>query len=493
LTSNFTYDLNARDRIAFNALYGKNDPPSSLLRKITDFNAIPPATSFEREIIPSTSTNWELGGGYEHNFGSNAKYKFLFIVNDKKAETTRERYQFDDLGEEEHKNLFLNNSSRYRENIIRTSYTWNVAAGQGLELGFEAARTIQDTDLKLGLPVSGQASPQFGDLVPVPLPNAVSTVEEIRYEGFAVHNWKINARMSLESSLVAEFSEIEQTGDISNKRDFNFIKPRFDFRFDVSNALQLRATVEKVVSQLSFADFAAATNERDEDQDTVAGNPQLEQEESWRYTLRLDYRLPDDGGVLNSRLFYYEIENVNARIDVSQQADRLESSNGNVGTGSVLGLNLNASIRFGFIGLPQALLTAGLLVQDSTVHDPLIGFERKVVPFDRGSFRFGFRHDVPPLALNYGFDSDDRIDGNRTLFDINNVLYLGSGSNLTLFIEKTFAGLTYRFELINALDHENKRERRRYEGYLRDDVLSEIERFATRNGPSFVFKLRGTF
>jgi hypothetical protein len=52
--------------------------------------------------------------------------------------------------------------------------------------------------------------------------------------------------------------------------------------------------------------------------------------------------LPDDGGVLNSRLFYYEIENVNARIDVSQQADRLESSNGNVGTGSVLGLNLNA-------------------------------------------------------------------------------------------------------------------------------------------------------
>ena len=362
LTSNFTYDLNARYRIAFNALYGKNDPPSSLLRKITDFNAIPPATSFEREIIPSTSTNWELGGDYEHNFGSNAKYKILFIVNDKKAETTRERYQFDDLGEEEHKNLFLNNSSRYRENIIRTSYTWNVAAGQGLELGFEAARTIQDTDLKLGLPVSGQASPQFGDLVPVPLPNAVSTVEEIRYEGFAVHNWKINARMSLESSLVAEFSEIEQTGDISNKRDFNFIKPRFDFRFDVSNALQLRATVEKVVSQLSFADFAAATNERDEDQDTVAGNPQLEQEESWRYTLRLDYRLPDDGGVLNSRLFYYEIENVNARIDVSQQADRLESSNGNVGTGSVLGLNLNASIRFGFIGLPQALLTAGLLV-----------------------------------------------------------------------------------------------------------------------------------
>ncbi|MCH8175387.1 MAG: TonB-dependent receptor plug domain-containing protein [Proteobacteria bacterium] len=493
LTSNFTYDLNVRDRIAFNALYGKNDPPSSLLRKITDFNSIPPTTSFEREIIPSTSTNWELGGDYEHKFAANAKYKFLFIVNDKKAETTRERYQFDDLGEEENKNLFLNNSSRYRENIIRTSYTWNVAAGQGLELGFEAARTIQDTDLKLGLPVSGQASPQFGDLVPVPLPNAVSTVEEIRYEGFAVHNWKISARMSLESSLIAEFSEIEQTGDISNQREFNFIKPKFDFRFDVSNALQLRATVEKVVSQLSFADFSAAINERDEDQDTIAGNPQLEPEESWRYTLRLDYRLPDDGGVLNARLFYYEIENVNGRIDISQQADPLESSNGNVGTGSVLGLNLNASIRFGFIGLPQALLTAGLLVQDSAVHDPLIGFERKVVPFDRGSFRLGFRHDVPTLGLNYGFDYDDRIDGNRTLFDINNVLYLGSGSNLTLFIEKTFAGLTYRFELINALDHENKRERRRYEGYLRDDVLSEIERFATRSGPSFVFKLRGTF
>lgn len=63
-----------------------------------------------------------------------------------------------------------------------------------------------------------------------------------------------------------------------------------------------------------------------------------------------------------------------------------------------------------------------------------------------------------------------------------------------LFVEKTgLVGLTYRFEAINILDHETKRERRRYAGYLRDDVLSGIERFQTRNGVRFTFKIRGTF
>ena len=80
------------------------------------------------------------------------------------------------------------------------------------------------------------------------------------------------------------------------------------------------------------------------------------------------------------------------------------------------------------------------------------------------------------------------------MYDIDNVLFFGSSSNLMLFVEKTgFAGLTYRFEAINILDHETKLERRRYVGYLRDDVLSEIERFQTRNGVRFTVKVRGTF
>ena len=50
--SNFTYDLGSADRIAFNALYNRSDPPSSLLRSITDHNGASPVTTWERGKRP---------------------------------------------------------------------------------------------------------------------------------------------------------------------------------------------------------------------------------------------------------------------------------------------------------------------------------------------------------------------------------------------------------------------------------------------------------
>lgn len=494
LSSNFVYQPSDSDRFAFNALYGENDPPSDLVRIITDLKPNAGPVVFEREELPATTDNWEFGGDYQHNFANGARYKFLFIVNETNNAITRERFLSTAENSEETQNLFLDTDSRYSERIARTSYTWNVADRQNLELGLEGAQTIQDSALKIGLLIPGTPSPEYNGLVPADPPNSVSTVEEIRFEGFAIHNWQINSRMSLESSLLYEVSEIEQRADDNKVRDFDFWKPKLDFQYNITSTFQLRASIEKQVSQLRFSDFSAATNDRDEDQDTLAGNPELVPEESWRYILNLDYRLPNDGGVLNSRLFYYDISNVIDRIDISPGPDQLATTNGNVGDGTVYGLNLNASIRLGVVNLPQAVVTAGLLVQDSFIDDPMIARERKVVPYDRGRVSLGFRHDIPAMNLNYGFNYFDGIDGNRTFFDIDNVIYIGSNSNLNLFVEKVgFAGITYRFEADNVLDHENCRERRRYSGYLRDDNLREIERYCTTNGPRFIFKVRANF
>lgn len=494
LNSSLSWNFGESDRLALNLLYSQNDPPSKLFREITDFNGVSPATSYEHERTPANSENWEIGGDYEHNFDSGAKYKLLFIANDKNEGAARERFDFLSLGDTENKNLFLDTRSSYKEKIVRTSYTWNTAASQGLELGIEGAQTTQDSSLRLGLPLGGVTSEEFGGLTPVNLPNAISTVEEIRYEGFAVHNWRINSRMSLESSLVAEYSEIEQKGDVNNKRDFDFLKPKVDFIYDISNAFQFRFSLEKFVSQLSFGDFSRNTNQQDEDKDTIAGNPELEQRQSWRYTANFDYRLPNDGGVLNSRLFYYDFDGDIGRIDVSKSLTELESTNGNVGDGKVLGLNLDASIRLEVLGLPQALLTGGVLFQKAEISDPLIAKKRRVVPYDRGNIRLGFRHDVSRWNLNYGFNYRDGIDGNRPFWDIDNVLFIGSPSNLMVFVEKAgWRGLTFRFEAINALDHVRKQERRRFNGYLRDEILSEIERFYVTDGIRYTFKVRGTF
>ncbi len=494
LNSNIAYQISPASRIAFNGLYRENDPPADLVRTITNFQNAPPTILVEREELPATSDNWEFGGDYEYNFDSGGKYKILFIVNESNNAVTRERFVSDGLGGPEAKNLFLDTSSRERERIVRTSYAWDLVEGQNLELGIERAQTILDSSLKIGLPIPGIPSADHGGLTPIPQPNAVATVEEIRYEGFAFHNWQINQRMSLESSLLYEDSEISQSGDVNRSRSFDFLKPKVDFRFNMSSTFQLRMSAELDVSQLRFSDFSAAANDRDETQDTIAGNPGLEQEQVWRYNVNLDYRLPNDSGVLNSRLFYFDVGNSIDRIDISTSPTNLATTNGNVGDGKVLGLNLNASIRLGFLNLPQAVITAGLLVQDSSIYAPLIEEKRKVVPFDRGNVRFGFRHDVPSKNFNYGFNYRDGIDGNRPFYDINNVIFIGSNSNLSLFAEKVSVGaFTFRFEADNLLDHENCRERRRFNGYLRDGDIREIERFCTTNGMRFSFKVRATF
>jgi outer membrane receptor for ferrienterochelin and colicin len=496
LNSNIAYQVSAGSRIAFNGLYRENDPPANLVRTITNFQNSPPTIRVEREQLPASSDSWEFGGDYEYNFDGGGKYKILFIVNEDNNAVTRERFFSTGLDGPETKNLFLDTSRRERELIVRTSYTFDPTDDQNLELGIERAQTILDSSLKIGLPLGDIASPDHGGLTPVALPNAVSAVEEIRYEGFAIHNWQINQHMSLESSLFYEDSEISQSGDVNVSRSFDFLKPKVDFRFNMSSSFQLRMSAELDVSQLRFSDFTAAANDRDETQNILAGNPELEQEQVWRYDVNLDYRLPNDGGVLNSRLFYYDVGNSIDRIDVSASKANLATTNGNVGDGTVYGLNLNASIRLGFLNLPQAVVTGGLLVQDSKIFSPLIGKNRKVVPFDRGNVRIGFRHDVPAQNFNYGFNYRDGIDGNRPFYDIDNVIWIGSGmfSNLSLFAEKINVGrFTYRFEVDNLLNQDACQERRRFNGYLREGDVREIERFCTTNGVRFTIKVRATF
>lgn len=503
LNSNLVYQWTPVDRIALNGLFGESNPPATLLRTITDLKTTPQKQLIEREDLPATADNWELGGDYEHTFAGGGKYKALFIVNERNSDSTRERFVSAGPGLAETKNLFLQSESRYRERILRTSYAWELLEGQSLELGMEHAQTLQNSGLRLGGRAPGLASATHGGLTPVFVPNAFSEVEEIRNEGFAVHNWQLSPRMTLESSLLYEVSEIAQTGDVNKTRDFNFLKPKLDFRFNINTSLQWRMSVEKDVSQLSFADFSASVNAQDEDQDTQAGNPELEQEQTWRYNANLDYRLPNDGGVLNARLFYYDVRHSIGKIDISPNPQTLLSANGNVGDGEIFGLYLNASLRLGFLDLPQAVLTAGLNLEDAYIYDPLIAKKRTIIPIDRGSFRIGFRHDLPQYSMSYGFSYQDGIGGtggtggNRVRYDIDNVLFFGVGkvrTELLAFVEKSgYRNLSFRLEINNGLDSKRCFERKRYNGYLRDGNLREVERSCTSTGAQVLLKVRTTF
>ena len=146
--------------------------------------------------------------------------------------------------------------------------------------------------------------------------------------------------------------------------------------------------------------------------------------------------------------------------------------------------------------VPQlpALLTAGLLVQESTTIDPIGGFERRVVPYDRGNYRLGVRQDLPALGLSVGVNFRAGIEGNRRIVDIDKIDVIGVPQTLNLFVEKRgYGGFVYRLDANNINDGERCRTRDRYAGSLVYGIVSEYEDNCSITGPQFVFNVRKTF
>ncbi|MDT8429608.1 MAG: TonB-dependent receptor [Pseudomonadales bacterium] len=495
LSANIGYDINPQSSLRLNALWSENDDPTDVLRWTKDLRVSPNKVSLEREDIPGERENWEVGGDYQYSFNNGSRFKFLFIVNEEDDSSIRERYRVLDDGTEE-KNLFLATASIEEERIFRTSYTMSLTEVQDIEMGVERAQTTLDSSLGLGLiSANGTPSPAFGGLVPQRVNNANSEVEEIRYEPFIVHNWQINSRMSLESTLVYEVSEITQSGDVSNKRDFSFVKPKVDWRFDLTPSFQLRASAEKIVRQLDFGDFVASNDNQDNDAETQAGNANLKQEQVLRTDFTAEYRLPNDMGVVDGTLFWMKHKDVIDRIDVSPSPDNLQSANGNIGDGTMYGLNLNASLRMGLLNMPNLLVTSRFNVQDSEITDPFLGVERRFTNHNRGRLQVGFRHDIPRWNINYGMNWNNRFDGNMKRYDIDDLELLAGDPNVQVFVQIIAAGgTTFRFDARNATNNLSCRERQRFLGAITSGIIEEIEDQCNNNGGRVLsLKISGTF
>ena len=489
-SSNVGYQFSSKDVAHLNFQYNQNDAPQELDRVITDYaNSIITSKS-QFEDISSESDFWEFGGDYEHTFDSGNRWRTLFIINQKKDDRIRERFE---VNQNKEKDIFLKTFNQYEEEIFRTSYSANLSRSQDFEFGIERAQTTLESSLRLGLLSDGSKSAEFGGLTPTNSSNA--TVQEIRYEGFAVHNWQISDRMSLESTIIYEESTIEQSGDTRKKRDFSFIRPKVDYRFDITPSLQLRATIEKDVAQLSFNDFTAniAPN-NDEDKNTFAGNPEIKQEQSWRYDLNLEYRFDDDNGVINTNIYYQDLEDLIDRIDVSTPT-LIQSANGNIGDGERYGGSVDTSYRLASFSLPQLLITARVDLIESEATDPFLNIRRPIQRQGKGSYRYGFRYDMGGRNISYGVNFSGTFDGDQIVYDIDKTEDYVRDDFIMAFLEiQGWGGLIYRFEATNPHEQYRCRIRTRYSGgTIATGSLSEIEDSCSHAGEKYAIKIRGTF
>ncbi|MDG2374714.1 MAG: TonB-dependent receptor [Woeseiaceae bacterium] len=477
----FTFSTNLgykseRHRTQLNLQYREGSYPRPIRRDFVDFTDVSAIKSVEKELVDNEQSNWEVGGDYEFSFDSGSRLSLLLLANNKIRDSVRERFEADPAAEPLSKELFIDSMLERGEFIVQGNYNFPLTSNQSMRVGLERADTQVDSSLLLGS-ASGTEPPSenYGGLPPVPSSsNLGMRVQEIRYEGFLFHNWVLSEHSSLESSVVYEISEISQSGTVNKVRDFQYWRPSMDYRYNITEAFQIRATVQRYVEQLPFSLFATTTNEEDRDRDILAGNPEIEPETSWYYDVEVEYRLPDDGGVLSSKFTYAEIDNHIGRINATTDPSEPLSAMGNVGPARTWAWSNQASLRLTPLNLPSAVVTATLDLYDSEITDPFLGTKQRID--ERGRAKLEFRHDMAEHGFSYGFDYNYPFLGGYYDIDIVTITRNDPPNRLNAFVQKVwFDDWTFRLESDNTLDASRCRTRQRFDGSTIDGSLALIQ------------------
>jgi outer membrane receptor for ferrienterochelin and colicins len=371
------------------------------------------------------------------------------------------------------------------EDIVRATWTRPLGPGRSLELGGEFARNSFDQFLQVSFDLNAD-----GRVEPVAIPTARAQVEESRREAFATLRLANDRRVSLEAGVTYERSRIRTNYPFSPGRDLGYLRPRLDLRWNDPNNGQLRAAIERKISQLDFANFVPKFNVVDSRID--AGNPELRPEQSWSYELGYQRRFVKEEALVELRLFHDDISGAIERVPL-RDAVGLYSAQGNIPDAKRQGAELKASARLQALHMPGALLSVRYLYLETRVPDPFTG-QRRRLGFNFGStLEVVLRHDVQRFGGSWGFSYKRFQDAalNSDLL-VRSALQLGPLGEA--FVEKKLPrGLVLRLEAQN-IGHAWERQNRTH--YLVNAIDGSVVRrdaYEERRDTRIALRLRGQF
>ncbi|MBT6211787.1 MAG: TonB-dependent receptor, partial [Woeseia sp.] len=234
--------------------------------------------------------------------------------------------------------------------------------------------------------------------------------------------------------------------------------------------------------------FVASRNVND---DTINfGNSNLEPESTWTYTLGYERRFADDGGSLELEVLYQ---------DVSDHIDKIligtdDSGIGNIGSAQRLNVNVDLTTRFGFIGVPTAVLTFSYTYDDNEVSDPFTGEKRRTKNSTPHYFRVNYRHNVKNTNFAYGIVAHRRTYRERQDVSLYELSKLQTHLN-HVFAEYNFTeNVKMRFQAAHNLNRDGRTfDRTIYDGNIANGVVDRIEHQYFIVVPDYVLSLQATF
>lgn len=506
LSTNLSYDFGDGEILNLNGLYQPNRNENEQFHNSPDDDN--DSLHFD---IGDDFTMWEVAGDYSRKvpYLGNLKTRFVFGregnsnyvgersrgVGDEKFVYSEENFAFDT-----------------KEDIIRASFTKNMFGNQSLEYGVEGAfnsvRQIYSATRR-----SAASDPfELGTLTNI-------EVRENRYEYFAIHNYTISPKATLQSSLTMENSEIIsdtilEDDIVTIDNSFIFWKPRLNFKYDITSGDQIRLIAEKKVSQLEF--FHYFTFFDDVAKELRFGNNDIKPTETWEFSATYEHRFANDGGNIEAKIYYNDIKNYITRADFTDFRDfggnaitadqyfalppdaalrddtDFSTKFGNINKAKDYGVEINSNVRLGFIGVPEAQFGVEYKYNHRTFVDDFTKLERQFSWNPRHQFSFNYRHDISKWGLSYGGE----IEFKSSFFhaDIDFLWDFESRNEIELFVEKQFeGGLKARFEFEKGEETNTNAVYYRYNDHRRFDELSRYDRHMIDQPYRFEFTVEGTF
>lgn len=471
LTGTFGYEFQGGTTLHLNALYSDNENTQD---RLEDQYLIGPGST----LIPSAiedgdirfeNQKFEIGGDLEFDVGRIGRLKTLFVLN--RTENDDVIIQ-DEIANGVTTRLFSSIADYDEgETILRSTMTSNFGR-HTWEYGAEGAFNTLDRSFAFN-----------GD----PLENAI--VEEDRYDIFVTYSTTMSEKLSLQAALTEELSTIYQNREgLTNERDFQYLKPRLELRYDQTPSDQFRLLVERTVSQLNLNDFVASRNV---DDDTINfGNPNLEPESTWTYSLGYERRFADDGGSLELEVLYQDISDHIDKILIGTD----DSGIGNIGSARRLNFNVDLTTRFGFIGVPTAVLTFSYTYDDNEVTDPFTGEKRRIKNSTPHYFRLNYRHDVENTNFAYGIVAHRRTYRERQDVSLYELSKLKTHLDY-IFAEYNFTeNVKMRFQAAHNLSRDGRTfDKAFYDGNIANGVVERIDHQYFIVVPDYVLSLQATF
>lgn len=419
---------------------------------------------------------------YSRNLSGTISMQTMALLNRERWDDGPEAYETYDptagfLGA-----IIVSAAGETEETALRQTLAWTPNERHTVEFGGEIAINARDTGLAL-----------FEDdgvtVTPITLPIANTRVEETRSEIFVNHTWTISDRLSLESGLRYEFSEIVQTGDAEQSRSFAYPKPSVTLNWRQDEHNRLRFTARRDVDQLNFGKFASSVDIADNN--ATIGNPDYVPQRTWTLETEWERRFGDDGS-FSLQLGYDWIEDLDDWVPVTTPTGVFDAP-GNIGDGTNLRVTANLTTPLDGIGLSNAVLDVFTEWYNTNVTDPLTGEDRHFSGYREWELALDFRQTFPARQLAWGWDYHWASDGE--VFRAQEYRVHGNtDGDLDLYIETTrWGGVTSRLGVDAVINNGDDRERVFYAGSRAAGIVTGSEFRNESSGTTWYLQVRGTF